>query len=139
METEISLSLFYNGQFFTALLERNDEAGYSVCQKIFAVDPSDYEVKQFVLEAYYSLSFSKPTKGEEAFIKPFKNPKRRQREAANATKNVCASTKAQEALKKQYEINKTVLKSLTAEDKRRRFDGLYELKVIKRKQKHKGR
>jgi hypothetical protein len=139
MDTKISLSVFYNGQFFSALFERNDETGYSVYQRMFAVNPSDKEIMQLVLEEYYSFVFSKPVRGENAFSKPLKNPKRRQREAANAVKKVCASKKAQMALKMQHEVNKAASKSLATADKKRRSDEQYNLRVIKRKKKHKGR
>jgi hypothetical protein len=60
-KSEIMLSIFYNGQFFTALFERNDETGYSVCQRFFAACPSDNEVFRFILDGYYSLCFSAPS------------------------------------------------------------------------------
>jgi hypothetical protein len=139
-KSEVTLSVFYNGQFYAALFEKSDETGYSVCQSFFATRPLDNEILRFVLDGYYSLCFSPPTAGYKSdAIKPAKNPKKRQREAANANKNVGASTKAQMALKLQHEEHKNDLRAKHSGDKKRAADEKYELRAVKRKQKHRGR
>lgn len=139
-KSEVTLSVFYNGQFFTALFERNDETGYSVCQRLFAARPSDNEILWFIIDGYYSLRFSLPSVEDNSdILKLVKNPKKRQREAANANKNVGASTKAQKALKLQHEEQKDALKKRHSGDKRLAEYEKYELRVIKRKQKHRGK
>jgi hypothetical protein len=139
-KSEIILSVFYNGQFFTALFERNDEKGYSVSQKNFVVCPSDNEMLALIKEGYYLLSFSAPS-GQESgeIIKLAQNPKKRQREAAKASGSICASTKAQQAIKLQHDERRMLSKSASKEDEKRIADKKYELRALKKKLKHKGR
>lgn len=134
----VELSIFFDGQFFTALFEQRDEQGYRVAKRTFPIQPSDPEILEFVLEHYYSLSFSDPIKDGQPISVSIKNPKRRQREASKASKQVCTSTKAQAALQKQREQNKLVSKTRVRENKKAYADAQYAMRKEKRKQKHRG-
>lgn len=137
-KTHVILSVFYDGQFFTALFERNDELGYSAARTVFAAKPSDAEILGLILKGYGTLRFSSPSDDDD--IKPLAaNPKRRQRQAAKAAVLPAMSTKAQKALKAQHEQSKAACK---AAGKQRREDAeavKFEIRQLKRKQKHKGR
>ncbi|MGE5495212.1 MAG: DUF2992 family protein [Burkholderiales bacterium] len=89
-KSEVTLSVFYNGQFYAALFEKSDERGYSVCQRLFATRPLDNEILRL-------------------------------------------------ALKLQREEQKSALRAKQSSDKSRAADEKYELRAIKRKQKHRGR
>lgn len=134
----VELSVFFDGQFFTALFEQRDDEGYRVAKSTFPVQPSDPEILEFVLEKYYELRFSDPIKDGQCITRSIKNPKRRQRKAAKASKQVCASTKAQAALQQQREQNKLESKKRTKENKKAYADAQYALRKEKRKQKHRG-
>ena len=137
-KTHVTLSVFHDGQFFTALFERSDESGYSVSRFVFAAKPCDNEILGLVLKGYGALNFTSPSKDDA--VKPLAaNPKRRQREAAKAAVIPAMSTKAQLALKAQHEQSKAACK---AAGKQRREDAeakKFEIRQLKRKQKHKGR
>ena len=132
----ITLSVFHDGQFFVLLFEKQDENGYSVAKRVFAAKPSDIEVLDFILNCYTALSYSTAIKDQ---IKPklIKNPKRRQREAAKRIPGV--STKAQTALKAQYEAKKTAFQKASKRHKKQQANRCYELRRQKRKQRHKGK
>lgn len=136
-QTKVTLSVFHDGQFFTAVFEAQNEDGYRAARRVFAKKPLDNEIIDFIGSEYYSLGF---TEAEDCEIKKelSKNPKRRQREAAKAAKNTVLSTKAQQALKKQHESSKQTLKKSSSLKRQLSEDAKYEKRKEKRKQKHKG-
>jgi hypothetical protein len=137
-KTSVTLSVYYDGQFFTALFERSDELGFSAARSLFAAKPSDNEILDLILKCYGTIRFSRPA--EDSGIKPLAaNPKRRQREVAKTAKTVAMSTKAQEALKAEHEQNKAVSKDVGRQKQRQKDDEKFAQRQQKRKQKHKGR
>ncbi len=137
-KTQVTLSVFHDGQFFTALFERRDAQGFSVARRIFGAKPSDNEVLDLIVSGYYGLRFSRPAAdGKETALAA--NPKRRQRGVTKAAKDVCFSSKAQASLKAQYEQSKRVAKAVHKDQQKRLADEKYALKQRKRKQKHRGR
>jgi len=137
-KTQVTLSVFHDGQFFTALFERHDANGFSASRRIFGAKPSDNEIMNLIVNGYSTLRFSRPdADGKQITLAA--NPKRRQREAAKAARAVCFSTKAQNALRAQYEAGKADAKRARREQKQRLADEKFALKQQKRKEKHRGR
>ncbi len=137
-KTQVTLSVFHDGQFFTALFERRDARGFSVARRLFRTKPSDNEILDLIVSKYSSLRFSRPTADVKETALAV-NPKRRQREAAKAACAVYFSTKAQAALKAQFEESKAVAKAERSHQQKRLANEKYALKQLKRKQKHRGR
>lgn len=138
-KTQVTLSVFHDGQFFTALFERRDARGFSVARRLFRTKPSDNEILDLIVNKYSSLRFSLPSADGRETGTLAANPKRRQREAAKAACAVCFSTKAQAALKAQFEESKAVAKAERSHQQKRLADEKYALKQLKRKQKHRGK
>lgn len=138
-KTQVTLSVFHDGQFFTALFERHDADGFSVARRHFGSKPSDNDVLDLIGKDYYGLRFSRPAADGKETGALAANPKRRQREAAKAACAVCFSTKAQAALKAQFEESKTAAKSVRKAHKERLGEEKIARKQQKRKQKHRGR
>ncbi len=137
-KTSVTLSVFHDGQFFTALFERHDGDGFSAARTVFAAKPSDNEILELILKRYAALRFSRPC--EDGGIKSAAaNPKRRQRDAARAAQAVRVSTKAQQALKAQHEQYKAESKAVCTQRRKQCCDEKFEMKRFKRKQKHRGR
>ena len=134
-KTEVRLSVFHDGQFFTALFERWDEKGYSVARQTFGVEPSPPELWQMVLKD--TPEYSRPVASEQP-VATMGNPKRKQREAAKAAKEPAFSTKAQMAVQIAHEENKMQARRTGTAERRQREDMLYEMRAQKRKQKHRG-
>ncbi len=130
------LTVYFDEPFFAGIFEKTDGDKLSVCKVTFGAEPTDAEVYAFVLRYYNKLKFSPPVKSEVKHKAD--NPKRRQRAARKQLENTGIGTKSQQALKKQYEEMKTERKLKSREkreaEKQRRFD----LKQLKKKEKHKG-
>ncbi len=137
-KTQVTLSVFHDGQFFTALFERRDAQGFSVARRLFGAKPSDNEILDLIVRGYGSLRFSRPAADNKTKLLAA-NPKRRQREAAKAARSVCTSTKAQAALKTHLEENKASAKAVLRKEKKRLANEKFAHKQNKRKEKHKGR
>jgi len=134
----VTLSVYHDGQFFTALFERTDARGYSVAKKVFGAKPSDIDVLEFVTDGYYRLAFSTSSDRQPRQSASIKNPKRRQRAAAKAMKSVGRSTKAQAALQAQHALQKANIKKKTAANKKAQDDMRFVRRAEKRRQKHRG-
>jgi hypothetical protein len=134
----IACTVFFEDPFWVGVWERTDERSFCVAKATFGTQPSDAEVWSFVLERYSALAFSKPEFGDIA-QKTTGNPKRMQREAARVVSTSGIGTKAQQALKAQYEAGKLANKALSREEKRVQDEQKFLLRQEKKKAKHRGR
>mgnify|MGYP003309503758 FL=1 len=107
-----------------------------VCKVTFGAEPTDQEVLEFVDKNWNQLIYSRPME-TEVKLRP-RNPKRQLREARKQTQNAGIGTKSQQALKLQQEENKQERKSLSKEQREADKERKFELKQIKRKEKHRG-
>ena len=112
-ETGVALTVYFDGQFWAGVFERQDGERLFACKVTFGAEPKDHEVWEFILRHYYALKFSPAIKAERK--QSADNPKRRQREEIKT------------------ERKKTGRERRDAEEQRR-----YELKQQKRKEKHRG-
>lgn len=135
-----SCIVLFESPYWIGIFERNDNGGYSVSKFVFGKEPTGPELYSFMLKCYPNkLNYSKPNEDMEKKLTRTKvNPKRRQREAAKAMKERGISTKAQEALKLQYEENKEKRKSISKAKKQELERKKFELKQEKKKQKKRG-
>jgi hypothetical protein len=143
MQVSVSstLTLYHDGQFWVGLIEHVEDGAYGVARVVFGAEPSDEEVLQFVVRGWEKLSFFEgETESGETYLtsKLAKNPKRRQREAAQALSQPALSTKAQQALAEQREARKTT--SAQTHKLQREAEKLYRFqqRTEKHKQKHRG-
>ena len=133
----IACTVFLEDPFWVGAWERTDDRSFCVAKATFDAQPSDAEVWAFVLERYYALVFSKPEFGDIA-RRTMENPKRIQREAARAVSTTGIGTKAQQALKAQYEAGKQANKELPREEKRAQDEQKFLLRQKKKKARHRG-
>jgi len=133
----IACTVFFEDPFWVGVWERTDGHSFCVAKATFGAQPRDAEVWAFVLERYDTLTFSKPEFGETA-LRAVGNPKRMQREAARAVSTTGIGTKAQQALKAQYEAGKQANKELSREEKRAQDERKFLLRQEKKKAKHRG-
>lgn len=136
----IKATILLDGPFWVGLFERIDREGYSVARKIFGGEPSDAEVYQFVLQNYHELKFGAPQ--EFKLIIKRMNPKRLQREARREMEKIKEnrrpSTHAQDYMREELEKNKIERNRLSKEEKEAKKEKQFQLKQIKRKEKHRG-
>lgn len=94
-----SLTVFFNGQFWVALVERRDETGCRLAQHIFGPEPGQAEIRQWVATGYGHLRFVAVSNALHE--KPDKkvNPKRAKRRAAREMATPKHCTRAQDMLR----------------------------------------
>lgn len=130
------LTIYFEDPFWVGVFERIENRKLSVAKVTFGVEPKDYDVLEFINRNYYHLQFSPAV---ETVVKDTKkNPKRAQRDAKKQTLETGIGTKSQQALKLQQEQNKQERKVRSREQRAAESQWLFELKQIKKREKHKG-
>ena len=130
------LTIYFEDPFWVGVFERIENRKLSVAKVTFGAEPKDYEVLEFINRNYYHLQFSPAV---ETVIKDTKkNPKRAQRDAKKQTLETGIGTKSQQALKLQQEQNKQERKVRSREQGDAKSQRLFELKQMKKKEKHRG-
>ena len=130
------LTIYFEDPFWVGVFERIENRKLSVAKVTFGEKPKDYDVLEFINRNYYHLQFSPAV---ETVVKDTKkNPKRAQRDAKKQTLETGIGTKSQQALKLQQEQNKQERKVRSREQRDAESQRLFELKQIKKREKHKG-
>ncbi len=130
------LTIYFEDPFWVGVFERIENRKLSVAKVTFGGEPKDYEVLEFINRNYYHLQFSPAVKTVVKDTK--KNPKRAQRDAKKQTLETGVGTKSQQALKLQQEQNKLERKVRSREQRDAESQRLFELKQMKKREKHKG-
>ncbi len=130
------LTVFFENPFWVGVFEVIANGKLSAAKITFGAEPRDCEVYDFILKHYYNLQFS-PAVTVDADEKHI-NPKRMQREIKKQMTDIGVGTKSQQALKLQYEQFTTECKKKSREQKQEEKDRLFELKQLKKREKHKG-
>ncbi len=132
----ITLTVFFDGQFYCGLFERIDDGKLSVAKVVFGAEPKDIEIEEFILHQYDSLKYSPSVEaGKEVSVAT--NPKRRQRQASRAQEQG-VGTKSQQAMQLAHEEakqNRQEQRKLRREEEEQHQ---FELRTEKRKAKHRG-
>ncbi|ACO85420.1 MULTISPECIES: YjdF family protein [Clostridium] len=126
----IKLTVLFDEPFWIGIFEKQDQDKIQICRVVFGQEPKDYEVYDFILKNYYNLKFSNPIAIDKNPKKEI-NPKRMQRKIKKTVQENGIGTKAQQALKLDYENKKTERKIRSKEDREK----LKKLKFEKRQQK----
>ena len=130
------LTIYFENPFWVGVFERIENRKLSVAKVTFGVEPKDYDVLEFINRNYYHLQFSPAV---ETVVKDTKkNPKRAQRDAKKQTLETGIGTKSQQALKLQQEQNKQERKVRSREQREAESQRMFELKKIKKREKHRG-
>lgn len=103
-----SLTVFFDGRFWTALVERNDGNSICIARHVFGPEPGTAEIQQWVQSGYGRLQFVPVDPDALARLKPEKkiNPKRAKREVARALSGTKAISKAHRAMRLFIEARK---------------------------------
>ena len=138
MEKTVSmLTILFEEPFWVGIYEREFNGKYEVCKITFGTQPKDYEVYSFITKNFSKLRFS-PTIEAKTTNKKRINPKRLIRDISRQLKNSEIGTKAQQALKLQYEQNKLKNRSNLKQKQRTEKEFQFKLKQQKHKEKHRG-
>ena len=133
----IKLTVFFEEPFWIGVFERADGELLETSRIVFGAEPKDYEVYFYVLQNYHALRFSCPVRIEASGEKKI-NPKRLQRIVRKETSGSGVGTRAQQAMKLEYESRKQENKKVSKE-KREELELLkFEQRQEKKKEKKKG-
>ena len=132
----LELTIYFENGFYYGLFEQENAQGLSVCRVTFGVEPQMNEVLEFVNRRFSQLQFSPAVAVKKK--RHCANPKRLQRLAKKEMKREKRSTKSQDALKLQQELNKQAKRSRLKAQKEYVQNRKFQLKQQKRKEKHKG-
>lgn len=137
MYISIKLTVFFDGTFWIGVFERTYEDSYEISRVVFRAEPKDYEVDDFLLRNFYNLRFSNSLTADGTEERKI-NPKRLQREIRKETQSKGIGTKAQNALKLQYETYKKEKKAATKEKEEYEKERQFKLRQEKKRKRHKG-
>lgn len=132
----IRLTVFFEDPFWVGVVERMEDGKLSVSKTTFGAEPRDSEVYGFIQKNFCNLQFSPAV--DTVVKSDKKNPKRIQRDAKKMVLEKGIGTKSQQALKLQQEQNKQERKALSRERKEAEARRMFELKQLKKREKHRG-
>ena len=131
-----TLTVYFEDPFWVGVFEKTENGKLSVSKVVFGAEPKYGEQFEYFLKHSKELRFS-PAVATVA-RKTISNPKRMQREARRQTSSCGIGTRSQQAIKLQQEQNKLVRKTVSREQKEAEKERRFELRQLKRNEKHKG-
>ena len=135
-KVSLVLTVFFEDPFWVGVFEETSRGKLSAAKVVFGAEPRDNEVFEYFLKNYKELRFSPAV--ETVARKTTNNPKRMQREARKQTSAIGIGTKSQQAIKLQQEQNKLLRKTKSREQKEAEKERQFELRQLKKSEKHKG-
>ena len=133
----IKLTVFFEEPFWVGVFEKLEGTMLETSKTVFGAEPKDYEVYDFINQNYYGLRFSSPVHVDlNPEVKV--NPKRLQRVIKGETENRGVGTKAQQAIKLEYEACKVERKKLSKIQREEMKQQKFERRQEKKKEKKKG-
>lgn len=135
-KVSLVLTVYFEEPFWVGVFEETCRGKLSAARVVFGAEPKDAEVYEYFLKHHKDLKFS-PAVATVAG-KTIQNPKRMQREARKATASKGIGTRSQQAIKLQQEQNKLERKTRSREQKEAEKERQFELRQLKKSEKHKG-
>ncbi len=136
----MKLTVFFDGQFWIGLIERQSETKQYSSLFTFGEEPGDSQIYEFVNNDLLNI-INKQSEFVEANVLQMRkiNPKRQKRIASKEMAANPLSTKSQEAIQKQLEKDKKERKLISREQKEEKLQYKREKTIEKKKQKHRGK
>ncbi|UKJ78569.1 YjdF family protein [Priestia megaterium] len=137
----MSLTIYHDGQFWVGIIEVVEDGKLRAFRYVFGTEPKDTEILDFIYYKLLNIINQLVHSGIDVEGKSDKkiNPKRLQRQVAKQINKVGVSTKAQEAMKQEYEEKKKSKKKRAKQYREELKDQKYLMKKQKAKAKHKGK
>ncbi|MET3690023.1 hypothetical protein ABIC37_005574 [Priestia megaterium] len=137
----MSLTIYHDGQFWVGIIEVVEDGKLRAFRYVFGTEPKDTEILDFIYYKLLNIINQSVHSGIDVEGRSDKkiNPKRLQRQVAKQINKVGVSTKAQEAMKQEYEEKKKNKKKRAKQYREELKDQKYLMKKQKAKAKHKGK
>ncbi|MBA9042616.1 hypothetical protein HNP21_005753 [Bacillus aryabhattai] len=137
----MSLTIYHDGQFWVGIIEVVEDGKLRAFRYVFGAEPKDSEILDFIYYKLLNIINQSIHSGLDVKGKSNKkiNPKRLQRQVAKEINKLGISTKAQEAMKQEYEEKKKSKKKRAKQYREQLKQQKYLMKKQKAKAKHKGK
>ncbi len=129
-------TVYFDGQFWVALVERLDGEAVEVARHVFGAEPSNAELLDWAGKGFGGLSFHPAP--ERVLCQPSANPKRRKRAAAKE-RQADLSSRSRNALKTAAEFAAREKGALRAESRRAAAARRHADRVARKKARRRGR
>lgn len=133
-----SFTVLFQPPFWVGIAERWEADGYRAARVVFGAQPTDAQLLQWLQLHWHELKFSPAEQEERPQVLP-RSPKRLQREAQAATQNAGMGTKAQQALSRQREQEKTARQDRHRQARCQAAEQKFLLRQQKKREKRRGR
>jgi hypothetical protein len=132
-------TVYFEDPFWVGVLEAEEDGILTVARHVFGAEPSNAELRQFMLDGFAFMRRSARAVGEDRPTAPGRpNPKRARRDAMRESKRA-VSTKAQAAISAARSELKAERAASSREARRAEAERRFELRSEKRKRKRAGR
>jgi len=144
IQSSCKLTVLFQNQFWVGIFEDECENEYSVARVVLGSEPTEAQLYEFILKNYNKIPFKKiqseafSTQKKTNYKRLQREVKKQQKEVKKQQKEIGVGTKAQNAIKLQQESAKVERRRKRKERKESDRDKMYELKQMKKKEKHKG-
>ncbi|KML31435.1 YjdF family protein [Priestia aryabhattai] len=137
----MSLTIYHDGQFWVGIIEVVEDGKLRAFRYVFGAEPKDTEILDFIYYRLLDIINQSVHSGLDVKRKSDKkiNPKRLQRQVAKERNKLGVSTKAEEAIKQEYEEKKKSKKKRAKQYREELKEQKYLMKKQKAKAKHKGK
>lgn len=136
-ENRSCLTVFFDPPFWVGVLERISDGKLEAAKITFGAEPKDYEVYDYLQKNWSKLRFS-PSVDAGTAAKQDMNPKRRQRAISAQLACQGGSTKSQQALALQREVDQTAHRAQSSQEKEAEKARRFAMRQEKRKEKRRG-
>src|SRR5690348_8233299 len=137
----MSLTIYHDAQFWVGIIEVVEDGKLRAFRYVFGAEPKDKEILDFIYYRLLDIINQSVHSGLDVRRKSDKkiNPKRLQRQVAKERNKVGVSTKAEEAIKQEYEEKKKSKKKRAKQYREELKEQKYIMKKQKAKSNHKGK
>jgi ribosomal protein L12E/L44/L45/RPP1/RPP2 len=134
---EGKMTVLYESPFWVGLFERTEQDKYQAARFVFGAEPTEPQLLQFALTSFLSLQFSQPVEAVCTQTREV-NFKRRMREVKKQMAAPAGATRAQQAVKQEYEQLTHERESSHREEHEAEQERKFQLRQLKRAEKHRG-
>ena len=134
---EGKLTVIFESPFWVGIFERMEPDTYQAARFVFGDEPTDPELLDFALTVFSSLRFSQPVRHVDVPRQEMKF-KRRMRETKKQMAQPSGCTRAQLAIKQEYEQNARTREIARREERDFEDERKFRLRQAKRAEKHRG-
>jgi hypothetical protein len=134
---EGKMTVIYESPFWVGLFERTEHNTYQAARFVFGAEPTEPQLVQFALTDFLSLQFSQPVEADITRTREL-NFKRRMREVRKQMAAPAGATRAQLAVKQEYEQQAREREASHREEQAADRQRKFQLRQVKRAEKHRG-